>query len=443
MCVSLRRIAVLALFGLLGVGVGDLLAQAANAPLPRVQRPPIGFSFTRPSFVNNFAMRPSVVPFNSTFAFQPSGVTAAQFAYNASLIGQGLSNIPPYAFGGSPGISPYAISTLAGGINPYATSAALSTTPGGYGGYSMSTTPYGSYGTPYSNYGYNTPEGSQLQGIASVTAATGQYYQQIGQARITREQARQMEIDTARKMIEFEIWKEKIRPTAPKLIALENQTNLDEARNYASPTKIWSGEALNQLLNSILKSDRLSSARSRDLQEDVLKHINLTDKSSRGNVGLLKDGGSLTWPLVLHEAAFDETRKELGVKLKNAVDQLKELKKVEPRVLRDADTLFKTLSDKVNNSADDLSPAQYIEAKRFLTQVEQAIKALKSPRAANYFTDLWKARGKNVADLIDNMRKEGLEFAPATSGDEAAYNSLYVALRNYEAGLREKETTKE
>jgi hypothetical protein len=252
-----------------------------------------------------------------------------------------------------------------------------------------------------------------------------------------------MALETQRKEIEFEIWRERVRPTAPKLIALENQTNLDEARNYASPTRIWSGEALNQLLQSILKADRLSRARSSELQEDVLKHINLTDKASRGNVGLLKPladrekRAELPWPDVLRDGPFSETSKELEVKLRNAVDQLKDLRKVEPRVLRDADALFKILTDKLNTSADDLSPAQYIEAKRFLNQVGQAIRGLKSPRAANYFTDLWKARGKNVAEVVENMRKEGLVFAPATSGDEAAYNALYVALRNFESGLQE------
>jgi hypothetical protein len=439
MSVSLPRIAVLSLAALLGFGVTETFAQRMG--LAPGQQPPTGTQIARPVFYPPF-LRPQIKPFFAT-QFTPQSVAASQFAYNASLVGAGLSAIPPYAFGypplgGGPIVapSPYGISTV-GGYNPYgAGTGALSTSP--YGGYSLSTTPYGSYGSPYSNYGYGyqDPFGSVLQGLASVTAATGQYYQQIQQARITREQSRQMALDTQRKQIEFEMWYESVRPTAPKLIAKENETNLDEARNYPSATKIWSGDALNQLLRAAIKSGRLNRGPNVPLEEDNLKHINLTDRSSRGNVGLLKDGGKLQWPLVLKEAQFDETTTKLGLEIQNAVQHLKEKQPVPVATLRDADTLFKTLTDKLNDSADDMSPAQYIEAKRYLNQVGNAIRALKDPKAGNFFNNTWNAKGKTVAELVDHMNREGLEFAPATSGDEAAYRSLYNALRSFESGIQ-------
>jgi len=440
MSVSLRRIAVLALAGLVGLSVGEAIAQ--RQILPNVQLPPLGTQ--QPRFMHfSPGARPSIPAFSASNAFTLGGAAANQAAYQLSVIGGGLSRIPPYALGASPfsspilstGAAPFALST-AGAFNPYATGS-LSSSP--YGGYGMSTTPY----PPYSGggYGYQDPYGAYLQGTASVMTATGQYYQQMQQARITREQSRQMAIETQRKQIEFEMWYETVRPTGLKLLRNQAKQNLDAARNYANSATIWSGEALNELLRSAIRSGRLSAGPGIPLDESTLRQINLTDKASRGNVGLLKDGGKLNWPLVLQNPPFDETRKELGVKLKNAVDQLKELKKVEPRVLRDADALFKTLTDKLNDSADDLSPAQYIEAKRYLNQVGQAIRALQDPRAANYFDNTWNAKGDTVARLVDHLRKEGLEFAPATSGDEAAYRALYDALRAFEAGLNK--STKE
>jgi len=441
MTVSLRRIAVLALAGLVGLAVAEAFAQR-----PNLQRPPTGTIIPQRGIFQPQLARPAIRPY-TPYAFSSSGIAAQQLAFNASVIGQGLSNIPPYAMGFNPYTPPvlntgpvvapavpYSPATNPG-YNPYASTGSLSASP--YGGYSMSTVPYGSSGAPYSNsgsYGYQDPLGSYLQGGASVTSATGQYYKQIQEASITREHRRQMAIDTARKQLEFEMWRDSIRPTTPKLIRAQQAVDLDEARNYASATKIWSGDALNELLRSVIKANKLNRGPGITLDESTLKHLNLTDKSSRGNVGLLKDGGKLNWPLVLHEAAFDETRAELGLKLRNAVDQLKELKKVEPRTLKDAEALHKTLTDKVNDAADDLTPAQHIEAKRYLNQVGQAIRALQSPNARKYFDNTWNAKGKTVAELVDHMRNEGLEFAPAASGDEAAYRAMYNALRNFESG---------
>jgi hypothetical protein len=430
-------LAALTLAALLGLGVAETFAQ---------RRPPIRRPFPGP---NTYIAPPiAQVQIKPWFAtnFTPASVAASQFAYNASLIGAGLSAIPPYAFGYNPYPSvlstgpvvaplPYALSTTAG-LNPYATVGSLSTTPGGYGGYSMSTTPYGGYGSPgYGGYGYQDPYGSYLQGLASLTSAEGQYYQQITRARITREQARQMMIDTNRKRIEFEMWYETVRPTTPRLLAQQAATNLDEARNFATSAKIWSGDALNQLRNSINRTGKLNRGPSIALDEDTLNHINLT-AAAGGNAGLLKNGADLNWPLVLTQQPFDETRKRLTLKLKDAVAQLKELKKVEPSTLKDADALYKTLVDMFNDSADDLTAQQFIEARRYLNQVGQAIRALKDPKAANYFNRTWNARGKTVAELVDFMDREGLVFAPATSGDEAAYRALYNGLRSFEAGLQ-------
>jgi len=104
-------------------------------------------------------------------------------------------------------------------------------------------------------------------------------------------------------------------------------------------------------------------------------------------------------------------------------------------LLKDIRGDFKALNDKLNESADELSPSQYIEARRFLNQLSAAIKALSDPKVANYFNNTWNARGSNVAELVSHMTKQGLTFAPAAPGDEAAYRAVYDALRTFEAGL--------
>ena len=44
---------------------------------------------------------------------------------------------------------------------------------------------------------------------------------------------------------------------------------------------------------------------------------------------------------------------------------------------------FKALTDRLSESADELSPSQYIEARRFLNQLGAAIRALSDPKVAN------------------------------------------------------------
>src|SRR5438876_369426 len=76
-------------------------------------------------------------------------------------------------------------------------------------GYGMSTTG-GSYGgSAYApSYG-GLPPG---YGEAAIIGATGNYYRQIMQARMMREQARQMAIETRRRLIQEEAEYERMRP---------------------------------------------------------------------------------------------------------------------------------------------------------------------------------------------------------------------------------------
>ena len=71
-------------------------------------------------------------------------------------------------------------------------------------------------------------------------------------------------------------------------------------------------------------------------------------------------------------------------------------------------------------------------------QVADAIKSLSNPKAINYFNNTWITKGKNVAELVDHLTREGLTFAPAAPGEEAAYTSLYQSLRAFAAGMQDE-----
>jgi hypothetical protein len=399
------------------------------APAARPATPSLTIGTPAPPNIGGFPINPN--------PFLGNGLTLGQTAFNTSVLGRSLASIPPSAFGVNPflstlgtgpSLSPFGLSTVG---NPYLGGAP---TLGG-GGYSMSTAG-GGYGGGYGGYGsYIPPFAAALDGYADLTRATGQYWKDIGQARITREKANQETLVTERKRIEFQRWLESTRLTAPQMRERELTTDLQRARKNPPATEIWSAKPLNDLLRSI-QSSKLNRAQSPILAEDTLKQTNLTDGTSHSNVGMLKEGGNLEWPEPLKDAQFDKLRARLARNLRVAVDQLKHNDPLEASLVKDIKSDFKELNKVLNDTAGDLSPAQYIESKRFLNQLSEAIRALSDPKVVNHFNGKWAARGKNVAELVSFMTKEGLIFAPAAPGGEAAYNALYLALRNYEASLQ-------
>ncbi len=396
------------------------------------------------------------------------GLSLQQAAYNTAVLGRAYQQVPAYALGynpylqngypsgpalapgpfvGSPyaasayGASPYALSTSPS-YNPYTGTGSLGNSP-----YSLSTTG-SAYGSPYSAYnspnygGYQDPVGAELQGQAALTAASGAYQVNIQQARILRQQARQASLDTTRRRIELENWYRSMQPTPQQLRDQQAAAELTTARKEAPDTDITSGKALNVLLRSIQRSPALNLAASMPIDEDNLKQINLAGAGTTGNVGMLKDVTKISWPETLQDSSYEKQRKRLNQNLVHAVTILKDGDPVPESTLKDIRADYKSINDKINEGADELSAGQYIESRRFLNQLNQAIRALGDKNVGKHFNKTWAAKGKNVAELVAHLTKEGLGFAAAAPGDEAAYKALYLAMRQFEAGLATAQTPK-
>ena len=110
-------------------------------------------------------------------------------------------------------------------------------------------------------------------------------------------------------------------------------------------------------------------------------------------------------------------REHLGKSLAGVVAGLKFNNTVKKGDIDDLNADLKQLSQSVEKS--ELSVGDYIAAKDYLSQVGAAVRALGDPNVANYFNHKFNA--KNVAELVDDMRTKGLDFAAAAPGDEGAY----------------------
>jgi hypothetical protein len=417
------------------------------------------------------------IPLNRNWLVAP-GVTLQQAAYNTAVTGRALSTIPPWMYGYNPYPSPinnygpvypsYASPYINPYVNPYASAVASSyASPyaslysgvgsgyGGYGGGAALTSTTGlptsagyGYGGGYSPYGGYDPSGGFMRGVADVVNSQGQFLVQEQQAKLTQEQAKQSAIDTRRRLFDEIMYERQHTPSFAENQERIAALHLRRAQNTAAITEIWSAKSLNELLKD---SGKLHGQKvygpEMDLDPEVLKQINLQGGSGSGNIGILRNEGRLSWPIGLRDLKkgaekAKEIRSILDSKALAAVQQAGN-GKVNVGVIRDLQTNVAELQKILARNVKELPTSEYIEAKRFLNNFEDAIKALQQENVGNYFNQSWVAKGKTVQDLVDYMTKKGLTFAPAVSGDEAAYQALYNALASYNRAAHRAASSKD
>jgi hypothetical protein len=283
------------------------------------------------------------------------------------------------------------------------------------------------------NYGY-------LRGAAQVIGAQAEFMQAQQQAALTQEQVRQAQLETRRQVWDQWRYEQANQPTAAEIQARQWQAELDRARNNPPAVDIWSGEALNVLLRSIQHLQGQGAVGPTVLVEPaVLPLITVTDGISFGQ-GLLSQGpAALTWPFAIEGFAFfDAGRKRMDKAMRQAIEQSRSGKRVEALLISEMSTTLDELRATLRAHIHDLTPSQGVQARRFLNELHETIRTLQRPNAANFASGKWAARGDTVAELVLNLTRDGLRFAPAVLGSEFAYNSLYQSLRQYEGALAQR-----
>lgn len=336
----------------------------------------------------------------------------------------GFVPVNPYAQAGA------AAAVLSGNLNnPYVNPAF-----DGIAGTPAYVNPYMPYGGGF-GWGMVDPVSGYLRGIADVTTAAAQAQVTLQRSRILNQEALRSQIDTRRRLIEEARWERMNTPGAEDIRIRDMEMALARSRRNPPRGEIWSGKALNDLLIHLIdQQSRGNKGPLVALDEEVLKKINVTDGTG-GNVGMLKDGGKIPWVASLQGADFMDLRESLDTKLPAAVNSLKFGQPVEKGTLDDIKAALKKAHRDLDEIIGKLSPSDYLEAKRFLNQLDESVRALQNPNATNYFTGKWAAKATTVNDLVKQMAETGLRFAPATPGDEAAYNSLHYSLASYDANL--------
>jgi hypothetical protein len=282
-----------------------------------------------------------------------------------------------------------------------------------------------------------SPVGSYLRGTADVITATGNYQISRQQARLMNEQARQAQLETRRQILDQMRFEQAMTPTLEDLRERERQQQLRRARSDPPLSEITSALALNQLFSNIQRVRTQFGVRGPfvPLAPEVVKRINLSDGTTRGSTGLFRTGADLSWPLVLERDEFARERKEIETVIPEAVNQLKQYGRVQPAMQNQLLKTVDTLRGKIGDMAKDLTPDEYIRAMRHANQIRDGIRMFDNPNAANFVNGKWEVNADDVGTMVDQMTNQGLRFAPAAVGGEAAYRSLYRSLLNYDIAL--------
>lgn len=298
--------------------------------------------------------------------------------------------------------------------------------------------PFGG-GFNYNPYFNADPYGGYLRGTADVINAQGNYLMQVEQAYMASEQVKQAKLDTKRKRLDEYLYEKSVLPTLEQQREQEQQQQYLRSRNNPPPTEIWSGKALNDLLLNIQRTQTDTGAYGPQvpLDYELLPHINFTSGApgtTDNNASMLRDGGKLRWPFSLQRDAFTKERTEIDKLMAQAVKQTVDGSldfKTLDGLSKNVDSLRRTLKANVS----DMGANEYIQSLKYVNQLSDNVKLLNQPTAANYLNGKWEAKATSVGELIEQMNKQGLRFAPAVSGDESYYNALYRSMVNYDAGL--------
>lgn len=295
-----------------------------------------------------------------------------------------------------------------------------------------------SYGYGLSNMQWMTnPYQGYLRGAADLSRAGAHYGQIIQQARMPRQESIRSSLQTRRATIEEAEWERAHMPDPEKIRQGILKRELAAARVRPPLRDIWSGRALNTLLRHLC-TQRGDGARGPrvPIAEATAQYINVKGGSSAGNVALLKNKGELEWPESLQGSEFKASRQQLNALMHRAYKSVESGNNPTPATPNDLLAQFRKMSNTLQSNVSELTPDEYIEAQRYLSEIGQTIKGLQDPDVGHQFNGDWRpTKARNVAELVEHMRDKGLMFAPASRYDEAAYVALYHALSAFDAGV--------
>lgn len=279
--------------------------------------------------------------------------------------------------------------------------------------------------------GFMDPAYGRLAGAAELTSARAQAQVTLQQSRLLNEQALQSQIDTRKALIEQMRWEKETTPSLEEIREKNRQLSVRRFLNDPPLSEITSGDALNALMEQI-RRNMLANIPGPLVPLDpvTLTHINVTTGTTSGGSAVARDTQNLKWPLVLQDPRWKDLREVINTATSTAMVEARS-SGIQFETNKKLTDSINQLDKEVDNAVAELTPTEFIQARRFVKQLKESQKTLADPDASNYLTGKWTARGNTVPELVQNMQASGLRFAPARPGDEPFYRSLQTSMAAY------------
>jgi hypothetical protein len=199
-------------------------------------------------------------------------------------------------------------------------------------------------------------------------------------------------------------------------------------RREAPATEIWTGNALNSQLQEIQSGGEGLSI---PLTAELLQRINFTREGKKGSTAMLTKAAGLEWPAAMKAETFKKDREQIETLLQRARESMK--KGGTASSIKELADAVQRLNPALALQVDELTPVQYIQAKRLILHLEDTVKLLEDPDASRFLKSAEQvvAKSNTVASLAANMKERKLRFAPAAPGEEKAYTALHGAFAEY------------
>jgi hypothetical protein len=218
--------------------------------------------------------------------------------------------------------------------------------------------------------------------------------------------------------------------------------NLIRIQTSSNPAEIIDGRSLNFLLGDVEKHFTKATIADIPLEADVLKQLNIVPAGSgNASLGVFRDGGKLHWPAALVKMLPADVRADMEAKARVLAQNAVNGKTPDLNAAADFQGQISKARDQLLRKANDFDTGPYMDAKRFLNDLDNARSAVERGTAGaqlKYQGMVAKGDIKNVNDLVSAMVKNGWRFGPALLSDEAAYRALHSALAAYDISLNQQ-----
>jgi hypothetical protein len=166
----------------------------------------------------------------------------------------------------------------------------------------------------------------------------------------------------------------------------------------------------------------------------VLNRINFTSGTTARGAGVFKQGSDLEWPGAFDDDGFDPLRKQIDDMVQKIVAEAN-TGRVNGRTLRELNRTFDEMEADIRARVHDMTPTENIQARRFLRELRESAQVFNQRDLERFFGKSARIEASTVAELVDKMNAQGVRFAPAVSGGEDAYNSLWNSLASFEIAM--------